>query len=75
MTEQMNCRVTLDKNFNLLNWFFGHRVCGGVSNNDFVCQSIADICQVIVSRPPCVEASIRGVALLAGNTAGIWKNF
>ncbi|XP_065206995.1 putative glycerol kinase 5 isoform X2 [Planococcus citri] len=51
------------------------RVDGGVSKNDFICQSIADMCEVFVRRPNSVEMSARGVAHLAGLAAGLCKDY
>jgi len=49
------------------------RVDGGVSNNDFLCQFIADICQVQVIRGENTEATVTGAAMLAGISRGWWS--
>jgi glycerol kinase len=62
------------KNFlsnNDVSLLYSDRVNGGVSNNDFICQSLADICDRTVSRPNNAEMSVMGVALLAGQVIGI----
>lgn len=48
------------------------RVDGGVSNNDFVCQSIADISGTPVERGVNSDASAIGVASIAGLNVGLW---
>jgi glycerol kinase len=48
-------------------------ISGGMSTNNFVCQSIADITGLTVVRPSNVETTSIGIAFLAGIQAGIWK--
>ncbi|KAK2576501.1 hypothetical protein KPH14_005824 [Odynerus spinipes] len=50
------------------------RIDGGVSQNDFVMQLLADLTDLEVERPVNVEMSILGVAYLAGLHCGIWKS-
>jgi len=50
---------------------FIFRVDGGVSNNDFIMQSLADSTGLEVERPVSVEMSIYGVAFLAGLQCGM----
>lgn len=47
------------------------RVGGGVARNDFICQFLADLTGLSVSRAVDVEATVRGAAMLAG-IAGGW---
>lgn len=47
------------------------RVDGGVSQNDFIMQSLADLTGLEVERPVSVEMSILGVAFLAGLQCGM----
>lgn len=50
------------------------RVDGGVSQNDFVCQMIADISGINVERAVNSDSSAIGVAFIAGLGAGVWKS-
>lgn len=50
------------------------KVDGGASANDFLMQTQADIVQVPVKRPSCVETTAMGAAYLAGLAVGYWKN-
>ncbi|XP_015118060.1 putative glycerol kinase 5 [Diachasma alloeum] len=50
------------------------RVDGGVSQNDFVLQLLADLTGLRVERPSTAEMSILGVAFLAGLQCDIWKS-
>lgn len=50
------------------------RVDGGVSQNDFVCQTIADISGTRVERAVISDASAIGVGFVAGLGAGVWKS-
>ena len=45
---------------------------GGASNNDFLMQFQADIANVPVMRPACVETTALGAAYLAGLAVGFW---
>lgn len=47
------------------------RVDGGVSQNDFVMQLLADLTGREVERPVSIEMSILGVAFLAGLQHGM----
>ncbi|XP_011296674.1 putative glycerol kinase 5 [Fopius arisanus] len=49
-------------------------VDGGVSQNDFVLQLLADLTGLRVERPSTTEISILGVTFLAGLQCGIWKS-
>ena len=46
----------------------------GASNNDFLMQFQADILNVDVLRPKCVETTALGAAYLAGLAVGYWKD-
>ena len=50
------------------------RVSGGVARNDALCQMAADVLGVRLERPRDVETSVRGVAMLAGLSAGVWRS-
>ncbi len=50
------------------------RVDGGMAQNDWLCQFLADILATPVSRPANVEATALGAAFLAGTSAGIWQS-
>lgn len=50
------------------------RVDGGVSQNDFVCQTIADITGMPVERAVNSDASAIGVGFVAGLRAGVWRS-
>lgn len=50
------------------------KVDGGASANDFLMQTQADMIQVPVKRPSCVETTAMGAAYLAGLAVGFWKN-
>lgn len=47
---------------------------GGASANNFLMQFQADLIQVPVNRPVCVETTAMGAAYLAGLAVGYWKN-
>ncbi|KAF5293007.1 hypothetical protein FQA39_LY13776 [Lamprigera yunnana] len=49
-------------------------VDGGVSNNDFVCQLLANILRIEVNRSSTAEVSLLGVTFITGLKTGIWKN-
>lgn len=51
------------------------RVNGGVSKNDFVCQSIADLAGVEVERSVDHDATSLGAAFFAGVQCGYWKRY
>ncbi len=48
------------------------KVDGGASANDFLMQTQADIVNVPVIRPQCVETTAMGAAYLAGLAVGYW---
>jgi len=50
------------------------RCDGGISNNNFVMQLIADLTDKSVIRMPSPDMSAVGVALMAGMEHGIWKD-
>lgn len=50
------------------------KVDGGASANDFLMQTQADIINVPVKRPSCVETTAMGAAYLAGLAVGYWKS-
>ena len=49
-------------------------VDGGASVNNFLMQTQADLCNVHVERPKCVETTAIGVAYLAGLAVGFWDS-
>uniref|UniRef100_A0A1Y1L423 Glycerol kinase 5 n=1 Tax=Photinus pyralis TaxID=7054 RepID=A0A1Y1L423_PHOPY len=49
-------------------------VDGGVSNNDFVCQLLANILGIEVHRPSSTEMTVLGVSYITGLKIGMWKN-
>ncbi len=50
------------------------RADGGASANNFLMQFQADIVDVPVERPACVETTALGAAFLAGLAVGVWKD-
>lgn len=50
------------------------KVDGGASANDLLLQIQADITDVPVKRPRCVESTAMGAAYLAGLAVGYWKS-
>lgn len=57
----------------------GHKIAtlkvdGGASANDLLMQLQADISQVCVVRPTCVETTALGAAYLAGLAVGYWTD-
>ncbi|MCR5626080.1 MAG: glycerol kinase GlpK [Lachnospiraceae bacterium] len=50
------------------------KVDGGASSNNFLMQSQADITNIPVKRPACIETTALGAAYLAGLAVGYWKN-
>lgn len=50
------------------------KVDGGASANNFLMQTQADIINVSVNRPQCVETTAMGAAYLAGLAVGYWKD-
>uniref|UniRef100_A0A8R1HMP5 Glycerol kinase 5 n=1 Tax=Caenorhabditis japonica TaxID=281687 RepID=A0A8R1HMP5_CAEJA len=50
------------------------RICGGVSNNDFICQCISDLLGRNVERMTNSDhVAARGVAMIAGYSHGLWN--
>jgi len=47
---------------------------GGAAKNNFLMQFQADIIDVAVHRPACVETTALGAAYLAGLTVGFWDS-
>ena len=50
------------------------KVDGGASANNFLMQAQADMIQVPVKRPVCVETTAMGAAYLAGMAVGYWNS-
>lgn len=50
------------------------KVDGGASANNFLMQFQADILNVEVERPSCIETTALGAAYLAGLASGYWEN-
>ena len=50
------------------------KVDGGSSANNFLMQAQADMIQVPVKRPVCVETTAMGAAYLAGLAVGYWNS-
>lgn len=50
------------------------KVDGGASANDFLLQFQADVVDITVERPGCIETTALGAAYLAGLTVGYWKD-
>ncbi|RNC78413.1 glycerol kinase [Piscirickettsiaceae bacterium NZ-RLO2] len=50
------------------------RVDGGMAHNRWLLQFLADILNITVERPGCVETSALGVAYLAGLGVGIYQS-
>ncbi|WP_100655586.1 glycerol kinase GlpK [Alteromonas flava] len=50
------------------------RVDGGMVNNDWVCQYLADIINVSVVRPQVMETTALGAAYLAGLQCGVYAD-
>ena len=46
------------------------RVDGGMVSNDWLCQHLADLCQISVQRPVNIETTALGAAMLALVGAG-----
>ncbi|CAB3234977.1 unnamed protein product [Arctia plantaginis] len=61
-------KAETDYSFNVI------RLDGGVSNNDFIAQLVADLTELRVERPVHVEMSSLGCAHIVGYTLGIWKS-
>lgn len=50
------------------------RIDGGMVVNDWLCQFLADILDVSVERPECIETTALGVAMLAGVGLGLFAD-
>ena len=50
------------------------RVDGGASANNFLMQFQADILNAAVVRPPVIETTAMGAAMLAGRAVGLWTD-
>ncbi|XP_022257261.1 putative glycerol kinase 5, partial [Limulus polyphemus] len=50
------------------------RIDGGVSNNDFLVQLVADLTEHPVNRPKQRDMSCLGAAFLAGLAVGVWNS-
>ncbi|MCD8197045.1 MAG: glycerol kinase GlpK [Lachnospiraceae bacterium] len=50
------------------------RVDGGASANDYLMQTQADLSDIPVQRPSCVETTALGAAYLAGLAVGYWES-
>lgn len=49
------------------------KVDGGVSRNDFICQTLADLTGLPVERGEVTDSSALGAMFLAGLNVGIWR--
>ena len=50
------------------------KVDGGASANNFLMQFQADLSDVQIQRPQCIETTALGAAYLAGLAAGFWRD-
>ncbi|WJT00461.1 glycerol kinase GlpK [Novosphingobium humi] len=50
------------------------RVDGGMAANDWFCQFLADILDIVVERPANLETTALGAAMLAGHASGAWPD-
>ena len=50
------------------------KVDGGAAANNYLMQAMADISNVPVDRPSCVETTALGAAYLAGLAVGYWNS-
>ncbi|XP_026320540.1 putative glycerol kinase 5 [Hyposmocoma kahamanoa] len=69
-TAQLYSCVQAETSYN----FHCIRLDGGVSNNDFIVQLVADLTGLRVERPVDVEMSSLGCAFIVGLQLGIWKS-
>ncbi len=51
------------------------KVDGGMVANDWLCQALADVCDLPVERPKVLETTALGAAYLAGRQAGVYGDF
>lgn len=54
--------------------FVSLKADGGASRNDFLLQAQADLCNIPVLRPICIETTALGAAYLAGLAVGFWDS-
>ncbi|XP_012556753.2 putative glycerol kinase 5 isoform X1 [Hydra vulgaris] len=50
------------------------KVCGGVSNNNFILQLMSSLTGCVIERSSDSEMSVLGAVYLAGLSHGVWKN-
>ena len=50
------------------------RIDGGMASNDWFCQFLADVLDIAVLRPPHLETTALGAAMLAGHQCGAWPS-
>lgn len=50
------------------------RVDGGMAANDWFCQFLADMLETVVERPPFLETTALGAAVLAGLGSGLYHD-
>ena len=50
----------------------GMMIDGGMACNDLLCQILSDLTGIEIIRPQTIEATALGVAMIAGNTIGVW---
>lgn len=50
------------------------RVDGGMAANDWFCQFLADILDIVVERPANLETTALGAAMLAAHASGAWSD-
>uniref|UniRef100_A0A1Y9H2M2 Glycerol kinase 5 n=1 Tax=Anopheles dirus TaxID=7168 RepID=A0A1Y9H2M2_9DIPT len=53
--------------------FTSIKVDGGVSKNDFICQTLADLTGIAVERGEVTDSSAMGAMFMAGLNAGVWS--
>jgi putative glycerol kinase 5 len=51
------------------------RIDGGLSNNDFLCQTISNLCNVQIQRATSVEMTAQGIAYLCAYNCGLFGSF
>ena len=50
------------------------RIDGGMVQNDWFCQFLSDVTELVLERPKVTETTALGAAYLAGLAVGVWKN-
>lgn len=50
------------------------KVDGGAARNNLLCQSLADMTDLVIRRPAVLERTALGVAFVAGLATGMWGN-